>query len=71
MTLGKDRRKYKEAKHLKKLIAVVFTWVFLVAMVVAVAPIVASTETDTGGIHATPEQIEANALFYGHCSGPK
>ncbi len=55
---------------MKKILAVVVTWVFLMVMVIAVIPVAASTDIYSSG-GASPEMISANALFYGHCSGPK
>ena len=58
----------KGERNLKKLIAVIVTWVFLVAIVVA-AP-VSATEIIYSDGGASPEMIEACQPFTGHCSSP-
>ncbi len=52
---------------MKRLIAVVVTWAFLV-VIIAAAPVTATEIYSNGG--ASPEMIEANQLFTGHCSSP-
>ena len=57
----------KGERNLKKLIAVIVTWVFLVA-IVAAAPVSATEIYSNDG--ASAEMIAANQLFTGHCSSP-
>ncbi len=52
---------------MKRVIAVVVTWVFLVA-IVAAAPVAATEIYSNDG--ASADMIAANQLFTGHCSSP-